>query len=247
MGENRHNISPPLWFPFTMQETELTLAILGCIATALSLAGVEAPTIIAVLGGIVVVSYLAGLLVYNRRHSKAFSFLPSGALHGEGYIANVRSAAQSLLLMHVDDDSPSEELLLLYRRLLDRGVEFRRILFLRPDSADGSLEWVRRFGSHPKLEHRVVLPEASRMIRWSFVVVDARLVILSVPGGEAIQSESYAKGLLFRDLLVVRDTQVAAVFLEMHRALWNRAEPLDSLSDLEHPEKLAARLRKSAA
>ena len=240
---------PPLtpWFPFRAPELELALALFGCVVTVLTLAGVERQTIGAAAGGYAVVVYLAGLLVYARREAQAFSFLPGGGLGGRGYVDLVRGARQSLLLMHVDDDAPVDELVGIYRGLLDRGVEQRRLIFLREDARPEAYGWLEQLGMHPNLEQRVVLPEQAEVMRMSFVVVDEKIVVLSVPGGTAIDSRAYARGLVFRDLLVVRDASVAAAFVEIHRQVWSEAAPVAELRRLCDPVTFLAEVRRELA
>ena len=73
--------------------------------------------------------------------------------------------------------------------------------------------------------------------------VDEEVVVLSVPGGRAIESLTYARGLVFRDLLVVTDPSVAAAFVEVHRQLWSEAVPLAELRKLCDPTGLLAEVR----
>lgn len=219
------------------------LALFGCVVTVLTLAELERVVIGGLAGGCVVVFYLAGLLVYARREARSFSFDQGGALGGRGYVGLVRGARKSLLLMHVDDDAPVDELLGVYRGLLDQGVEQRRLIFLREHARPGAYRWLERFGAHPNLEQRVVLPEQADVMRLSFVVVDEEVVVLSVPGGSAIESLAYARGLVFRDLLVVTDASVAAAFVEVHRQLWSEAVPLAELRKLCDPASFLAKAR----
>jgi len=231
------------WFPFTATEVEFGLATFGCIVTVLTLAGVERHTIGVAAGGYAVLAYLAGLLVYARRAARSFVFLPGGALGGSGYIDLVRGAQKSLLLMHVDDDPPGEELLGVYRGLLERGVQHRRLICVRENARPGAYGWLEEFGGHDGLEQRVVLPEQAQVMRLSLVVVDERVVVLSLPGGAAIESRDYARGFVFRDLLLLEDEEVAAAFIEIHRQLWSESVPLERLTRLRKPLALINALR----
>jgi hypothetical protein len=213
------------WFPFGASEVELALGLCALLTSTLVFLGLERHILAWFTLGFLSLAYLAGLLVHSRRSS--FQFLRDGALRGAGYARFFRQANQSLLLLHTDDDSPSEELLGLYHTLLDRGVELRRILFVRPDHAPGAYDWVMRFGRHVRLQQRVVLPDRADVMRLSFGVVDERWVVLSVPGDAAIDGEGYAGKYVLRHLLAIEDHEIAEAFTEVHRQLWRRAMPLD--------------------
>ncbi len=212
------------WFPFSVGEIEFALAVGGFLVTSLSLVGVPAQTLAVGTGLFLLVTYLAGLLVYDRRSLRVFDFLEDGGVRGSGYVPYFRAARHSLFLTHTDDDAPSEELLGLYRTLLARSVQLRRVTFLRPGSE--SARWLVEFGEHPNLEQRVVPPERADLLPFSFAVVDESVVVVSVPGYSAIDASEYATRFVLRHLLVIHDVAVARVFLEMHRQLWERALPL---------------------
>lgn len=213
------------WFPFSATEVEIALGLYALLTSALAFLGVERHALAWFTLGYLAFLYQAGLLVHARR--SGFTFLRDGALRGAGYARFFRHARQSLLLLHTDDDSPNDELLGLYRTLLDRGVELRRILFVRPDHAPGAYDWVRRFGRHDRLQQRVVLPDRADVMRLSFVVVDERWAILSVPGDAAIDGEGYAGRYVLRHLLAIEDPEIAEAFTEVHRQLWRRASVID--------------------
>ena len=217
---------PPLWFPFTAGEIQIALGVFGFIASTLSFGGADQQTLALASCGFVVVTYLSGLLVYSRRAGYTFRFVQDGALRGHGYLEHVREAKHSLLLIHADDDSPSEELLLEYSRLLDKGVELRRIIVQRSIQPMAAWEWVTQFGDHERLEHRLIDQALGEVVRLSFVVVDEEVVILSVPSGSPALGEPYAEGLLFSHLLVVRDRSAAEAFVQAHSQLWRRAKPV---------------------
>jgi hypothetical protein len=213
------------WFPFSLPEIEVTLGIFALSTSALAFLGVEKRPLAWFTLGYLALVYVAGLLVYARR--SRLTFLRDGALRGAGYARFFRRATRSLLLLHTDDDSPSDELLGLYRTLLDRGVELRRIIFIRPDHAPGAYDWVHRFGRHERLQQRVILPDRADVMRLSFVVVDERWSILSVPGDAAVDGEGYAGRYLLRHLLAIEDAEIAEAFIEVHRQLWRRATVVD--------------------
>lgn len=213
------------WFPFSILEVEVVLALFAFLTSALAFLGVEKRPLAWFTLGYLGFAYLAGLLVRARR--AGFTFLRDGALRGTGYARFFRRATRSLLLLHTDDDSPSEELLGLYRTLLDRGVELRRVIFVRPDHAPGAYDWIRKFGRHERLQQRVVLPDRADVMRLSFVVVDERWSILSVPGDAAVDGEGYAGRYVLRHLLAIEDAEIAEAFTEVHRQLWRRASVID--------------------
>ena len=234
---------PRPWFPFSLPELELCLALLGCVVTGLTLAGSDRFLIAASAIAFLVVAYLAGLLVYARKEALGFSLDRGGACGGRGYVDLVRRSSHSLLLMHVDDDTPVDELLAVYRSLLDRGIEQRRLIFLREDPKAGAYDWLEALGDHPKLDQRVVLPEQAEFMRLSFVVIDEETVVISLPGGSVVDSHTYARGLVFRDLLILHDSLVAEAFVEIHRQLWSQATPVSELRKLCNPVTLLAEVR----
>lgn len=227
-SEATQNIEPRsrAWFPFQAVELEIVLGILGALVTGLSLANVDREAILAVGALFVVVSYLAGLLVRAQEAGRTFQFLEGGGVRGEGYLETFRRAKRSLLLQHVDDDAPSEELLGLYRSLLDRGVLLRRTVFLRDSAKPESLAWIVKAEPHVNLEHRVVLPEQAELTRWSFAVVDEREVIISIPGSSALDGDAYSGTVLLRDVLILREPVVAEAFVRIHEHTWRRARPV---------------------
>lgn len=192
--------------------------------TILTVVGVSPHALAVGTGTFLVVAYLAGLLVHDRRRLRVFDFIEDGGLRGRGYVPFFRTAQHSLFLTHTDDDAPSEELLGLYHTLLARSVQLRRVTFLRPGRE--SARWLADFGEHANLEQRVVPPERGELLPLSFAVIDESVVVVSVPGYSAIDASQYATRFVLRHLLVIHDTAVACVFLEMHRQLWERAIPL---------------------
>lgn len=230
------------WFPFSAIELEIAMGAFGVLTACLVFFGAE-QDVLAVLAVIyLVVFYVAGLLVHSRRNS--LTFIRDGGLQGSGYLAYFRKAKSSLLLLHTDDDPPGDELLGLYRTLLDRGVELRRVIFVRPDHAPTAYSWVQSFGRHASLEQRVVLPDQADMMRISFVVVDERWVMISVPGDAAIDAEGYATRFVLRHLLVVEDPQVVEAFTEVHSQLWRRAIKLEDERLLAEPAAHVRSLRQ---
>lgn len=231
--------SPPCpWFPFAWTEVEIGFGLASAVGGALSLAAVRPPLIAASVSMCCAVLYLAGLLVYSARGARTFDFIEDGGLRGDGYVPFFKSAKRSVFLTHADDDAPSEELLAIYRGLLDRGVEMRRVIFLR-DSGEGA-SWVARFGDHPRLIQRVIPPFRSSLMRFSFVVIDEEVVVLSVPGSGPLDGGSYSHDFVLRHLLVIRDPAVASVFLRMHGDLWSQALTIGSADELAGPTGVVA-------
>ncbi len=232
------------WFPFRLSEVELALGLFGLLATALTVVGVERVQFAAISGGYFLAAYFAGLLVYARDRHRAFEFIEDGGLSGDGYIRFFRQAKRGLLLIHADDDEASAELQGLYRTLLARGVQLRRVIFLR-EGGRGA-RWLSEFGNGPGLQQRVVLPEHSALMPFSFVVVDESTVVLSVPGFHARDAALYNVDFVLRHLLVLRGEEVARVFSRMHEQLWAHAAPLDDARELKDSERLLAKLRRRA-
>ena len=230
-----------VWLPFTATELQVVLGVLGVIAAALSYASFDPKTVLITGAAYLVVFYLAGLLVQARRQVRVFEFLENGGIRGDGYIPYFRAARRSLFLIHADDDSPSDELLAVYRNLLDRGVELRRVLFLREGAA--GVTWVARFGDHQGLLQKAILPDQAQVMRFSFVVVDEELVILSVPGFGPLDDGSYSPTFVLRHLLLMHDAAVARVFLRMHGDLWSQGVAITSADDLADPGRFVLRAK----
>lgn len=218
------------WWPFTATEFELALAVLGLAVTGLSLLGVRGEVVAASALVSAAWAYLAALLVRARETGASFEFIEDGGVRGRGYVEPVRRARASLLLQHVDDDAPSEELRAMYRECLARGVALRRLVFLRRESRPESLSWIAEFGEHPNLEHRIVLPEQADMMRLSFVVVDEREVVISIPGISPLDSAPYSSTVVLRHVVRVREPSVAAAFVRIHEHIWQAAKPVDDVA-----------------
>lgn len=224
-------------------EVEVAIGAFGFVATAAAFAGVDQHVLAWSAGAYLILAYLAGLLVHAQRSARRFAFVEDGSLGGRGYMERFRVARRSLFLMHLDDDRPSPELQGLYRSLLDRGVQIRRVLFLRSGETGTSLGWVAEFGNHRNLQQRVVLPEQGRLMRLCFVLVDAAEVLIAVPGYEPVDAAPFTTGFLLRHLLIIRDAKVAAAFVEVYEQIWRSALPLDDVRLLKRPEELDERLR----
>ena len=237
------NEPPRAWFPFSLPELELSLAVFGCLIAALTLAGISRPAIVLAAFGFPVIAYLAGLLVYSRRRVQEFEFLIGVGSGGRGYIDLVKTARRSLLLMHADEDTPVDELLCIYRDLLDHGVEQRRLIFLREHAKSGAYDWIERNGTHANLQQKIVLPEQAEVMRLSFVIIDEEVVVISVPGSGALDGPAYSRDFVFRDLLVLRDVSVANAFVEIHRQLWSNASLVTDPRRLCAPNVLLAEVR----
>lgn len=244
--EDSWDSASDLWFPFTRGEFEIALALAGLLLAVLTLCGAGADIAVLSLVEFTGASYIAGLCVYARRARHPYRFVENGGLGGFGYLDAVRRARRSLLLQHIDDDAPSAELLGVYRDLLDTGILLRRLVFLRPDARPEGLLWIRDFGNHPNLEQRLVLPEHAELVRWSFAVVDEHEVVVSMPGIAAVDADSYAEGVLFRHVMVLRDAAVARAFVRMHEHVWVRATPLRDVSQLDDLVALRQALEATA-
>jgi hypothetical protein len=229
------------WFPFQAREVELVLGVFAFLTACLTFIGADNRALAWVALAFVLFSYLAGLLVHARQ--ERFTFIREGAVRGSAYAPYFRRATKSLLLVHADDDAPSEELLGIYRVLLERGVELRRVIFLQPDHARGAYDWIVKFGEHARLKQRVVLPQEAGVMRMSFVVVDDQRAMFSVPGDAAVDGEEYSGNFVLRHLLVVKDREVAEAITEAHSQLWRRAAVLEDVSSLADPAQLSERLR----
>jgi hypothetical protein len=170
--------------------------------------------------------------VHARGVGPRVTFLRGGAEKGDGYMDAFRSVHRCLYLVHLDDDPPGAELQALYRVLLDRGVQIRRLVMVREDATCAAYQWIVDFGDHPNLQHAVVVAERASLLHMGFVLVDGRVVLLSVPGHEAIDGKPYSDRLLLRHLLRIDDVEVAGAFLRIHEDLWARARVLSSSSEL---------------
>jgi hypothetical protein len=220
------------WFPFSGNDVQMGLALLGAVVTALSLADVPSVYILwGSIGGAAFL-YLAGLIVHSAGTGPRVTFLRGVAERGEGYIDAFRSVKRCLYLMHLDDDPPGAELQALYRVLLQRGVQIRRLIVVRKDASSLAYQWIVDFGDHENLQHAVVVAEQASLLHMGFVLVDDSAVLLSVPGHEAIDGRPYSDRLVLRHLLRVDDAQVAGAFLRIHEDLWARAAVLKTSTEL---------------
>lgn len=228
--EDERRVSP--WFPFSSEELQVVLGLYGFAATTLAFVGLPAALL---AGGSLLyaaAAYLAGLLVHAGRANRCLTLLPGGGLAGAGYVRHFQGARRSLFLMHLDDDPPGPELLQLYRRLLDSGVQVRRTIFLRPEASPAGFLWIAEFGNHANLQQRLVIPAQRSMLPFSFAVIDERKVVLSVPGWSPTDNRPYADHMVLRHLLVVDDPAVAAAFLRMHEDAWGAGYPLREVGEL---------------
>lgn len=216
----------PTWFPFTTAEVEIALGLTGLGATAASLLDVPGPWVVLGTAGTLCALFLAGCLTHAIGNRVARVHLDD-ALHGRGYVRVFQQARRSLLLIHIDDDAPDEHLLGLYRSLLSRGVEIRRLVFVRPDHRPQGVRWIGAFGSHPRLRQRLVESDLGSPLMMSFAVVDDRLVLLAVPGFHPEETEPYSDTAVLRHLIELRHPSVLRAFLEVYESAWRRASPLE--------------------
>lgn len=84
-------------------------------------------------------------------------------------------------------------------------------------------------------------------MRFSFVVVDERWSILSVPGDAAVDGEGYAGRFVLRHLLAIEDAEIAEAFTEVHRQLWRRAAVIDDEAVFADPKRVLERARSETA
>ncbi|MEQ1735809.1 MAG: hypothetical protein ABL886_05350 [Rhodoglobus sp.] len=220
----------------------VVFGLVGTLGTIASLLAWSWEVALAIGGGLILCAYFSALLVRARERSHGFELVEDGGIRGQGHSELFRRSRQSLLLMHVDDDAPDAALLGLYRSLLERGVQIRRLVFLRPDVQDW--RWMVEFGTHANLRQRVILPEEASLTRFSFAVVDELMVALSVPGIGAIDTPAYAPRFVLRHLLVLRDRHVGRVFARVHGELWAQGHDLPDPAALLDPASLVASCRQ---
>ena len=212
--------------PVSVGELELMLAVVGAGATAASLLGVSGPTVVTVASITLVLALALAVLLAHRRSQVATVHL-NGAWRGRGYASAFRRARRSLLLIHLDDDAPDSELRLLYRRLLDRGVQVRRLVIVRPDHRPEGIRWIHKFGPHAGLRQRFVKSVPGSALSLSFAIVDESTVLMAVPGFLATESELSSEGVVLRHLIELRHPSVTRAFLEVYESAWKRAVPLE--------------------
>lgn len=242
MTDNKPPPKRSHWQPFTESESNVLFGFLGVFGTIVSVLAWTWEVALSVGLGFLLCAYMAALLVRARERHHSFRLIEDGGVRGVGHVELFRRSRQGLLLMHVDDDAPDEELLGLYRSLLERGVQIRRLLFLRPDAQDW--DWVVRFGAHPNLVQRVILPEDSTLMRFGFVVVDETWVALSVPGVGALDAPGYASRFVLRHLLVLHDRHIGRVFARLHGELWSKGHPLPDPTALRSAADFAISCRE---
>lgn len=214
------------WFPFTASEVEIALGLCGLGATAATLLDVPGPWVVGGTVGSLSAFFCLGLLARAASNRVARVDL-DGALHGRGYTRVFQQVQQSLLLIHLDDDAPDEELLGLYRSLLSRGVEIRRLIFVRPDHQLAGIRWIADFGPHEHLRQRVVEADPGSPLMLSFAVVDDRVVLLAIPGFQPTETAAFADACVLRHLVELRHPAVTRAFLEVYESAWRRARPVD--------------------
>ena len=212
------------WFPFTA--SEIALGVCGLGATAATLLGVPGPWVVAGTAGSLSAFFSAGLLARAAGNRVARVDL-DGALHGRGYTRVFQQVQRSLLLIHLDDDAPNEELLGLYRSLLARGVEIRRLIFVRPDHQDGGIRWIENFGAHEHLRQRVIECDPGSPLMLSFAVVDDRVVLLAIPGFHKTETAPFATACFLRHLVELRHPAITRAFLEVYESAWRRGRSVE--------------------
>ena len=212
--------------PFAVRELELAMGVVGLGATAATLLGVPGPSVVVVSGGVLAGLYVAGVLAHATS-SRTVGVHIDGALRGLGYIRAFRRARKSLLLMHVDDDAPDDQLLGLYRTLLDQGVEIRRLIFVRPEHNPEGMRWIIESGWHARLLQRYVATDPGATLSLSFAIVDDSAVLLAVPGFDPTDTEPFSDRLVLRHLVELRNSAVTRAFLEVYESAWRRANPLE--------------------
>lgn len=213
------------WLPFKASEVELLLGIAGLGATAASLLGAPGGWVVAGTGIFLFLAFTLGMLAVHAGNRVATVHL-DGALHGRGYVSAFGAARHSLLLIHLDDDAPGEELLGLYRSLLGRGVEIRRLVFARRDHHPDGIGWISDFGPQPRLHQRFVETEPGAPLMVSFAIVDEGIVLLAVPGFRPTETEPYSGAVVLRHLIELRHPAITRAFLQVYEAAWRRARPL---------------------
>ena len=213
------------WWPFSTTEVEIALGVAGLGATGASLLAVPGPSVVL---GTAVFLIIAAMFGFAARHmgARVACVHLDGALHGRGYAKAFRTARHSLLLIHIDDDAPEPELLTLYRSLLERGVEIRRLVYARRDHQLEGVHWISKFGHHSGLRQRLVTAGEGAPLMVSFAVVDEDLVLFALPGFRPTETEPYAEGAVLRHLIELRHPAVTRAFLEVYEAAWRRARPL---------------------
>lgn len=209
------------WFPFTTAQVEIALGLAGLGATAASLLEVPGPAVAFGTAGFLVLILLVGLLAEAAREQIARVHL-DGALHGRGYANLFRRARRSLLLIHLDDDAPDEELLGLYRRLLERGIAIRRLIFVRTDHRSAGIHWITDFGPHHGLRQKCVEAESGNPLPLSFAIVDEDIVLLALPGFHATETGTFTSGVVLRHLIELRDPSITRAFLEVYESAWKQ-------------------------
>lgn len=212
----------PAWFPFTSGQVEIALGLVGLGATTASLLGAPGTAVATGTAGFLLLLFLTGHLVIAAGNRVARVHL-NGALHGRGYSNLFRDANRSLLLIHLDDDAPDDELQGLYRRLLDQGVEVRRLVFFRPDHRAEGIHWISRFGTHRLLRQRLVEIKHGSPLSMSFAIIDEEAVLLALPGFHPTETETFSDSVVLRHLIELRHPAVTRAFLEVYELAWKRA------------------------
>lgn len=203
---------------------EWLLTLIGTATALLALTDVGDR---AVLLGSLSLLATAGICVAWREHRmrERPSFIAGGALRGLGYVRDFESASSSLLLMHVDDDSPSGELLDVYARKLDSGIIVRRLVIVRPNHSPPSIEWAAELPSHPNFQQRFVDSQTDAVMPLSFAIIDEKTVLVAVPGYRAGESGPLADRLILRHLIRLTGPEEVQCFVETYEAMWRANQP----------------------
>ena len=210
-----------VWWPLTNAELQALFGVLGFGASiALWLGAAPVPTAFVCLGALLV-AYICGHLVRLRESTVKVEFVHGGAIGGLGYLPFFSRAKHSLLLMHVDDDIPTDEVQAAYGRLLESGVQLRRILVRAPGQEAAVESWVRA-QSHRNLRQVSLGDDSATGACTSFALVDDSVLLLAMPGHGAAETGPMAETFLLRHLLVVKDPVVSAAFREAYEELWRR-------------------------
>lgn len=227
----RQGSHQPGWFPFSATEVQVFLGVAAFITGLGAYAGMDPKLLAWGSIGSVVMSYLAGLLAHGQSVAADLQFIRDGGVRGDGYREPFRKATTSLLVMHVDDDTPGRELRALYEDLLDRGVQIRRLLFLHPEQEPEVYDWVTEACLHQNLQQRALVCVHANTMPFSFAIVDETIVLIAVPGFDVTDTEPYAERMIFRHLLVIKRSEITRAFLEIYDRLWRQAR-LVSADDL---------------
>ena len=116
----------------------------------------------------------------------------------------------------------------------------KRLVFIRDDATEECYSWISELGGHSNLEHKLIASSDASIMKFSFVVVDAQSVLVSLPGYETLDEMAYSGNFILRHLIEINDEKAAKVYERIHKELWSMAVPCKDYEAWKSKSKLQA-------